>query len=98
MPAKVMEPRREVRRVTSDALAGVCQRTSVSKGAALGCRAQWHQLQHCPQLWDRDRRRHSHALRRPTPTAPAAEMFFAVDALALALKEERAIYFVFLAM
>src|SRR3984957_13193935 len=31
-------------------LAGVCQRTSASRGAALGCRTQWHQLQHCPQL------------------------------------------------
>src|SRR5271166_6126106 len=37
-------------------LAGVCQRTSASGGAALGRRAQWHQLQHCPQLRAGDRR------------------------------------------
>src|SRR6202041_3953725 len=40
-------------------LAGVCQRTSASRGAALGCRTQWHQLQHCPKLWARDWGRHS---------------------------------------
>src|ERR1700683_786795 len=41
------------------AWAGVCQRTSAGRGAALGCRTQWHQLQHCPQLWARDWGRHS---------------------------------------
>ena len=40
-------------------MAGVCQRTGACGGAALSGRAQWHQLQHCPQLWAGDRRRHS---------------------------------------
>ena len=45
--------------VVRTGVAGVCQRTSASGGATLGSRAQWHQLQHRPQLWARDRRRHS---------------------------------------